>query len=85
MNGGVDEVRVPHPFTPVPRDPTYLKGNLNLFLSFAVLPSLLQVAALGVGHVLEMMVNRGGTPAPRPQPLQWAGIAAAGRWGGNLP
>lgn len=80
---GDNEVRIPHPFLQGLLDPTYLKGKLNLlFFSFAILPSLLQVAALGIGHQLELMVNRRDTPGQF-QPFQWTGIAAEGK--GNLP
>lgn len=68
------EVKVPCPLPPRP-DPTYLKGNLNLvFFSFGVLPSFLQVAALGMGHQLGV-ANRGDSPA-HPQPFQGTGLAA---------
>ena len=80
---GDDGVRVPYPFLPGLLDPTYLEGNLNLlFFSFAILPSLLQVAALGMGHRLEMMVNRKDTPV-QSQPFQWTGFAAGQQWAGK--
>lgn len=73
------EVRVPYPFSQGPPDPTYLKGNLNLlFFSFAILPSLLQVAALGMRHQLGMMENRGDIPV-HPQPFRWTDIAVGGK------
>ena len=80
---GDDGVRVPHPLLPGLLDSTYLEGNLNLlFFSFTILPSLLQVAALGMGHQLEMMVNRKDTPV-QSQPFQWTGIAAGRPWAGK--
>lgn len=79
------EVRVPYPFSQGPPDPTYLKGHLNFFFfGFAVLPALLQVAALGMGHQLGMAVNRADTPV-HPQPCQWTGTADGekGAWPGG--
>lgn len=88
---GDDGVRVPHPFLPGLLDPTYLEGNLNLlFFSFAILPSLLQVAALGMGHQLEMMVNRKDTqssPSPfsgQALQLEGEGKGTCPRWGQGL-